>query len=185
MTKLLLALLASGLLTAGAVGCAGSSPTSLSTVASQSAPKHDRDDDSDHNDDDARALDYGHAAVGAERQAITNLLIDYYAAAAAADGARACALLMPFVAESVAENYGNSPGLQGKTCAVVISKLFKQKHQVLSGESATLKVYSMRVGEERALTLLSFSTLPEVRAITARRDGNRWKVLDVLDGILE
>jgi hypothetical protein len=105
----------------------------------------DRDNDSDHNDDDNRVLDYGHAPSAGEKEQIMVVVTDYYAAAAAEDGAKACRLLMPFVAETVVESIGHSAGLQGSSCSVVMSKLFKQDHALRSGESASLKFYAVRV----------------------------------------
>ena len=172
------------LLCVGPVACGGSS-SSGSHPASASAPARDRDNDADHNDDDAHVLYYGLPASAADKQALTTLIGHYYAAAAAANGAKACALLMPFIAESVAENYGHSPALRGKTCPVVMSKLFKQHQKVLVGENSTLKFVTVRVEGGKALAVLSFSTLPEVRQISARRDGSSWKILQLLDGIIE
>src|SRR5665648_8089 len=191
--KPLLGLLAIMLLSLGVAACGGSSKgtdsashTSSNATATASAPKKDRDDDGDNNDDDNQVLYYGHAPSAAEKQPIVELVTSYYAAAAAEDGAKACTLLLPFVAESVVENIGHSTGLQGKTCAVVMSKLFKLHHTILSGENATLKFYTVRVEGGKALTVLSVANLPEVRQLVERRDGSgAWKVLDLLDGILE
>jgi hypothetical protein len=182
-----LVVIAVALLCVGPVACGGSSSGTASGSRSpgSSVRAKDRDDDADHNDDDAHVLYYGLAAGAADKQALTTLIRRYYAAAAAADGAKACKLLMPFIAESVAENYGHSSALRGKSCAVVLSKLFKQRQKVLSGENATLKFVTVRVEGGKALAVLSFSTLPEVRQISARRDGATWKMLQLLDGIIE
>jgi hypothetical protein len=168
----------------GHAGSSGSAPSSA--TSSTGAPKRDRDNDGDNNDDDAKVLYYGNAPSAVERQAIVTLVSDYYAAGAAEDGAMACSLLMPFLAESVVEDYRHQPGLEGETCATVLSKLFKQHHSQLSGQHATLKFISVRVSGDRALTVQSFSTLPEVRQLAERREGNgKWKLLQVFDGILE
>jgi hypothetical protein len=186
----LIGLLVVVLLSMSIAACGGSSKStssaqSSSNAASTTTPKKDRDDDGDNNDDDNHVLYYGHAPSASEKQTLVALITSYYAAAAANDGTKACALLFPFIAESVAENYGHQAPLKGKTCAVVMSKLFKQHHQVLAGENATLKFVSVRVEGGKALSVLSFSTLPEVRQIAARRDGSNWKILQLLDGILE
>jgi hypothetical protein len=185
--KALLALLATALLVLGIAACGGSSGTSSTSNASASRhqPKLDRDDDNDNNNDDNHILFYGHAATPVDRQAIVTLLTRYYRAAAAADGAKACPLLMSFVAEAVPENIGHTPALRGKSCAVVMSKLFKLHHTLIAGESATLKIVTVRVEGDKSLTVLSFANLPEVRQMTIRRDGNSWKILTLLDGILE
>lgn len=178
IARALAALLATALLGAIASSC-GSTSHSSTTVA------RDRDNDLDHNDDDAQALGYGHAAGTADRAAITSLVRRYYAAAAAKDGATACRLLMPYIAESVAEDYGHNADTRGHSCTAVMRKLFALRHRLLVIESASLKVYAMRVGAGRALTFLTFATLPEVREITERDNGGEWKLLELLDQILE
>ena len=181
----LLVLLAILLLGLGPAACGGSS-TSHSTATVTAAVKKDRDDDNDNNDDDDKVIYYGHAPTPAERQPLVTLVTAYYAAQASENGATACRLLMPFVAESVVESVGHSPGLQGKTCAAVMSKLFKLHHTLLSGENASLKFYTVRVKGGKALTLLSFANLPEVRQLSEHRDSSgTWRVMDLLDGILE
>lgn len=184
MTKLLLTLLAIAILGVSFAACGGPS-TSTGSATTSSVPKRDRDDDGDNNDDDAHVLYYGRTPTATERQVLTALVTGYYAAAAAEDGARACALLIPFVAESVVEQYGHTTALKGKTCAAVMSKLFKAHHKLISGESASLKFYTVRVRGVKALTVLSFANLPEIRQLAERRAGSAWKVLDLLDTIVE
>lgn len=184
-----LALLVAALLGAGAIGCgsSGDSGTSASHAArsTHGAPKRDRDNDGDNNDDDAHILYYGHAALGAERHELIALVTHYYAASAHGDGARACRLLVPFVAESIVEDYGHTPGLQGRTCATVMSKFFAQRRHELVARNATLKFLVVRIRGEVALTVLSFSVLPEVRQLVERRAGGHWGVLSLFDGIIE
>ncbi len=176
-------LIAIALLGLGATACGSSSNATGST--SHHTVKRDRDDDGDNNDDDGKYLNYGHAASGTEKQALTTLVTGYYQAAATNDGAKACALLYPFIAESVVEDYGDTAALSGSTCAAVMSKLFERRHRLLVGESATLKMYAIRVNGDKALTVLSFATLPEVRLIQERRDGKTWLVMNLLDSIVE
>ncbi len=168
--------------------CGGSSGsgTSSRATASTTTPQKDRDDDNDNNDDDNQVLYYAQAASGGNRRAIESLIVRYYAAAAAEKGATACALLYPLVAESVVEKVGQSPGLHGRSCAMVMSKLFKLHHSELAAKSTELKFYSVRAGNRKALILLSFSSVPEVRQfILSRKSGGTWRVLSVLDGFLE
>jgi hypothetical protein len=184
--KPLLGLLAIVLLGLGVAACGSSRASHSSGAATTATVKKDRDDDGDDNDDDAHVLYYGKAPSAAEKQAIETLVSSYYAASATANGAKACTLLMPFVAEAVVEQIGQNPNLRGRTCATVMSKLFRLHHTLLAGENASLKFYSVRVGDGKALTVLSFANLPEVRQITERHDASgQWKVLDLLDGILE
>lgn len=181
--KPLLGLLVIALLCLGATACGGTDKAAGS--GAQSVVKRDRDNDLDHGDDDGKFLNYGHAAYAAEARALTALVKRYYAAAAASDGAAACSMLYPFIAESVVEGYGHTRALRGDTCAVVMSKLFAQQHKLLTGKSTTLKMYAIRVNGARALTVLRFAVLPEVRIITERREGSTWKMLNLLDSIIE
>jgi hypothetical protein len=181
--KIILGLLAILLVSMSIIACgsAGSTARTTATVAHK-----DRDNDSDNGDDDNKVLYYGKAPDPAEHQQLVTLLTGYFAAAAAEDGAKACTLLIPFMAESVVEKLRQGPGLSGNTCAAAMTKIFAQHHPELIAKSATLKFYSVRVGTKRALIVLSFSGLPEVRTMLALRDsGGNWKVLTLLDGFLE
>jgi hypothetical protein len=181
-----------GLLACGGSGQGASAERAPSAVAGRTqvtayfpGDKNDRDNDGDHNDDDAHLLYFGRAADTAERNASMALVTHYFAAAAAEDGPRACSLLVPFIAESVVENYGHTPALRGTTCAAVMSKLFKQHHALLATKSSALKVAAVRVEGDKALVILEFPTISEVRQLTERRQGSAWKVQTLLDGILE
>jgi hypothetical protein len=180
MARALLAALAAMLLCLGMVACGGSSAANTTQT-----PAHDRDNDGDHNDDDAHLLDYGHAAYGAEKQAIVATLREYYAVAAAENGAKACSMLDPVIVESVVEDYGHTSELSGKTCAQVVTKLFVRDHATLAGENATFKIYAVRVNGRIELTVLSFASLPEVRQLSVRHEDGSWKVLGLEDGIIE
>src|ERR1700722_12371876 len=182
----LLALLVAVLLCAGAYACGDSGQSESHSATSANVPKTDRDNDGDHNDDDGYVLDFGHAASAAESEPLKTLVTNYFAAAAAENGARACALMIPFMAESIVENLSHSPGLSGRSCAVVLSKHFAQQHSELVAKNSALKFYAVRIGPGKALTVLSFSILPEVRQLIERRDSNgEWRMLSALDGILE
>lgn len=109
----------------------------------------------------------------------------FYAAAAAERGAEACALLVPFIAESVVERYGHTQGVTGRTCAVVMTKIFKGRHSKLVPESATLRIPEVRVELPAALAILEFPDIPEVRQIRLRRVGDRWRVIALIDGAIE
>jgi hypothetical protein len=167
----------------GATACGSTSGATGS--ASPQAGKRDRDNDGDNNDDDAHILNYGHAPGATEREELTSLVRSYYAAGAAEDGVKACSMLYSLISETVAEEYGRIPALRGSSCATVMAKLFRERHHLLVGESATLKVYATRVKGERALTLLTFAMLPEVRQMLERRVGATWKIAALSDNILE
>jgi hypothetical protein len=154
-------------------------------TANPVAQEKDRDNDGDHNDDDAGILEYGHVASASDQHISVALVTRYFAAAAAEDGRTACRLLAPAIAETVAEDEGHSPGLEGRTCPVVMSKLFKRDHRMLAEKKATLKVTRVRIEGSRALAVLEFSSIPETRQITERRVGNTWRIVDLVDGIIE
>jgi len=210
--KTLLALLATTLLGLGSLGCGDSSRPQSARLASETGtasvsaaqstatttqppttqqPPTDFDKDNDgngkrHDEDDATVLDYGQAAGAPVKQAVTRLVERYYAAAAASNGATACSLLYSLIGESVAEEYGQPPGppaLRGSTCAVVMSKLFKQNQARLGAEDATLKVIAVRIKGKRGLALLTSKALPE-RHMPIHLEHGVWKIFDLTDSEL-
>lgn len=181
-----LCILASLALGLGVCAC-GNSGAGPSRAAGVHAAVHrtDFDNDSDHNDDDAKVLAYGHAAGPAERQIAVALTKSYFAAAAAENGARACQLLAPFLAETVFETDGSALALHSHTCAAVMSKLFQVRHQLLVEKSASIKVIVVRVKGNRMLVVLEFPPIPEARQIEERRIEGRWTVFALFDSIIE
>lgn len=171
----------------GARTGATSSAADVSSTARSHASTHkpDRDNDGDNNDDDGKVLAYGHAAGPAERRIAVALAKRYFAAAAAEDGAQACGLLAPLFSESVVEMDGHSPTLRGRTCATVMSKLFKVHHRLLAEKNASIKVIVVRARGDRMLAVLEFPPMPEERQIEERRVDGTWTVFALLDGIIE
>jgi len=156
-----------------------------STVVSSTTPKRDRDDDRDNNDDDWHVLQFGQVPVGAEKQAIETLVHDYFAAAVTASGRKACSLLAPFVAESVAESEGRSAALRGSTCAQVMTKLFELNHAELARKVPTLRVMRIGIQGTHSLVALDMPAIPIVHQVILRQVGGRWTMRSLLDGILE
>jgi len=179
---LLTVLAAAALLGTGVAACGSSSAVSGSS--SSHTVKLDRDNDADNNDDDAHILNYGSAPNATEAQQLKALVTGFYAAQAAANGTKACSMLYPLTAETVAEYYGRNPGIEGSTCAKVLTKLYKREHQTLAHKSATLKFYTLRVKGNKGLALISFDA-PEVRQILERRSRGAWKMSALSDTILE
>lgn len=171
----------------GLAACGSSSKTSAGTATAASHTGHhsDRDNDGDHNDDDGNVLGFGQAANAAQLRSIAALVTSYFDAAAAADGAKACALLVPLQAESVVEQDGRSPSLRGDSCAVVMSKLFELHHQLLLGKASAMKIIAVRIQGDVGLVVVEFPEIYEARQIGVRRTGDSWKVFDLLDGIIE
>jgi hypothetical protein len=146
-------------------------PSSTSLTA-YSVVDRDKDNDVQASCDDMNnnsVLSYDHAASVDDRQAVTAAIKRYYAAAAAEDDAKTCSILYWTVAEAVPEEYGRAPAppsLRGKTCTVVMSKLFRQHHRQLAAEPATLEVTSVRIEGPRELAIFRLPTTPEPRKIT-------------------
>jgi hypothetical protein len=169
----------------GVASSTASRETTTSTqtsVAHMPAPGSDSDNDNDHNDDDYA---WGQAASTSERLAVISLVRSYYAAAANDDGAKACTLLYSLLAEEIPETFGETPGppaLRGATCAVVMSKLFKQERHQLLTDQATLQVTAVRVKHLRGHALLYFARGP--RDLFIHREHGTWKVDELLDSPL-
>jgi hypothetical protein len=192
--RVLLAPLAIALVGFGANACGEASKPagSASTTASSPAVTTGRPETVtttatglvfDSDDDPIRF--YGHEADAAESRAITALVRGYYAGAAKDDGARACRMIHPLIAEAIPEDYAEQPSLRGKTCAVVMSKLLKQLHRrhapesASPKESATLEVIGVRVEGGIALVLLRFANAPEPDHIAVHLEGHNWKIWEL------
>lgn len=136
-------------------------------------------------EDDSSVRFYGHEASAPQWQAITALVKSYYAAAAKDDGAKACRMIHSLIAEAIPEDYAEQPSLRGKTCAVVMSKLFKQLHRqhapesATPRESATLEVIGVRVEGGVALVLLRFAKMPEPHHTAVHLEGHTWKMWEL------
>lgn len=135
----------------------------------------------------AKAIaEYGHEASPADKQAITALVKRYYAAAAADDGATACSLIHSTLSESVAEDYGQAPGpanLRGKTCEVVMSKLFRQLPGQPGPVLAATEVTGVRVEGRKGYALLHSTAIPE-GDIAVEREVGTWRVGTLIGGAL-
>ena len=149
----------------------------------------DQDKDFDGNatgyydSDDSGIRAFGHAANVTEQKAVVEMVERYYAAAAAADGAAACPMIVASLARAIPHDIGSPPGppyARGKTCAVVMSKVFRENHRQLAAEAATLKVSGVRVEHGLVRALLSFTSLPG-RWLSIAREGGAWKVHELLD----
>ncbi len=178
-TSLTIALLGQVLLACGGVGMRIHSGASTGLVKDWD---HDGDFDNVHVHDND--LYFGHSATPTARQTVTAVLERYYAAAAADDGVRACLLLYAPLADEIPIVYGRSPPgppeLRGKTCSMVMTKLFKQHRPRLVVDSATLDMTGLLVEGERGLALLRFRTMGN-RHMFVQREHGIWKVNELLD----
>jgi hypothetical protein len=166
--------------TGGAVRTASPATPTQSHLPTYSDSDNDNPGNSRYDSDDSPVLYFGHAASTADGRAIRALVKRYYATGAASDGATACSLLYPIIAESVAEEYGQLPLLRGRNCAEVMSKLFKQRHGELASDVAGLEVTRVRVSGNRGLAMLRFGAKPESRVLVKQESGV-WKMDVLLD----
>ncbi len=125
--------------------------------------------------DDRATFAYGHAPGARERASIASVVERYFAAAAADDGARACALLLPSFAATVAESYGVGDGSalvrDGRSCAAVIGLLLRRYR----GELAeAISVVEVRVAGRDAQVVFSSRRMPASYILLARHDGSWW-----------
>jgi hypothetical protein len=182
-------LLLAGLIVAGCGGAGKASSTSGQRSSSTQLPVSDGDKDIDSlgqgpydTDNDANPT-YGPAASASERQAIVALIEGYYKAAAAEEGARACSMLDPLIAEAAVEEHRpgkGSPRLRGRTCAQVLARVFAQRHHELVADAATLRVGWIQRQARQAVMLVHFGSTREltVRMHLAR---GRWQMNNLLD----
>jgi hypothetical protein len=186
---LALALLALCMSACGGASTGGASSRKQSALPAAAAGMLDGDGDDDtpgstppDSDGDARPS-YGPPADAADRRAIVALLRGFYAAAAAGDGVRGCAMLLALVAETVVEEHDHGKGprsLRGNTCPRVAAKLFRQRHRELAAEAAALRVPIVQMRFGKAWAVLNFGGAKEYVEIV-RREGGAWK----LDGLLD
>jgi hypothetical protein len=187
----LLAPLAVVLLSTGAFACGGTNKNTGSTPSTTApngvSPVRNLEDDNDGDNDNELVRSFAPEASAADTRTVTALVKRYYAAAYADDGATACSLLYTPLAKVIANEYGHSPdtqALHGKTCAAVLSKLFKQEHRRLAAEVAIMKVSTVRVSGNNGLVMLYFSGTRPERYFAVEREGGIWKMDTLLDNRL-
>lgn len=146
-------------------------------------------DDAEHlltDDDNSAVRNYGNPATAPDWRAVTALLERYYVTALRGEGSSACAMIAPGLARAVPLDYGKlGPSYLhgGKTCAAVLTLLFRHEHRRLAASVPRLAVRSVRVEGEDGLALLAFGKMPE-REIQVLREGVAWKMGALLDGEL-
>jgi hypothetical protein len=126
---------------------------------------------------------FGPYATPAERQAVAAFIKRYYAIAATGNGAKACALLDPLVAEMVAQgrNVGWGPSsLKGGTCPRVATEFFAQRRRELFEDVATLRVGWVQLQAKQAIALVHFGSKRE-RIVRLRRRYGVWQMFSLLD----
>jgi hypothetical protein len=180
---------------ASACGNAGRSTTVATTAAATTTTSHtpttapaggylhnDNDADADdepggpgpESDDRLPLAEYGPPVGSRGLQAIASAVKSYYAAAAAGNGARGCALLAASLAAGLVEDQGQSS--RSQTCAASLSLLFEHEHaQLANDEVATMTVIGAHARGNVGVVLLGFRKAPESELLIERENG-QWKV---------
>jgi hypothetical protein len=147
------------------------------------AEDYQRDDNGDYHDrDDMTILHFGRPAGPVDRWAILAFVRRYYAAAVAGDGAAACSMLPPGVANTVPKDYGGEgtagpPYLRGaKTCPDVMRLLFEHARSELTGRFVLTGV---RIDGDHAYALLGSTDRP-AGYIGLERVGGAWRVAGLI-----
>jgi hypothetical protein len=133
-----------------------------------------RPENDKYRDKDDNVVAFGPAASAVDRRSLAVFAKRYYAAAVAADGAKACAMIYPTLANAVVEDYGRPPGppyLRGKTCSAVMKRLFTHSRASLTTD---FTVTDVRVRGNRGYVLLGSRKIPAT-VLYARRQHGTWK----------
>jgi hypothetical protein len=142
---------------------------------------HTYDNGGYHDGDDRGVLTFGHAASSADTRAIAAVVERFYAAAAAGEGATACASMVSSVARAVPNDYRQAPGPSylygGRTCRAVMSRAFKYLRREMT---FAVEVSGARVNGDEGIALLGSRTMP-ASEIRVRREHGVWKI-DALFG---
>jgi hypothetical protein len=173
-------------------GAVAEKPSAVSSAASSgSYLKDDGDKDSDdelhkskHEDDEDDSTlwaPYGGKVSEVTLRAVAAQVRAYYAAAAAGDGGKACALLYRGLASGLGESPSQANRAGTSACASTVAHIFKERHQQLAGdEVATMVVTAVRRKGDLGLALLGFKKARE-GAILVKREAGVWKIASLLD----
>jgi ketosteroid isomerase-like protein len=124
----------------------------------------------------------GSEASRSDRLAIASLVRRYYVAAAAEDGARACAMLSPDIVAGLSEEPASSSApTRQNACAMSMSRVLKAQHQLLMEDDVpTMVVIDVRVDRDVATATLGFRRMP-VGSVRLRGEKGVWKMDSMLD----
>lgn len=146
------------------------------------------DEDSDYptrasykfpDEDDKTVFAYGHRSSAAQAKAIASVVKRYFAYAAAGDGSGACSLLLPSIAGSMSEAYGQGAGSSSpsaKTCQALLTGLFKASREELS---EAITVVEVRVKGVNSQVVIGSRKMRSASTILTRQ-GGVWKIEQVL-----
>jgi hypothetical protein len=123
----------------------------------------------------------GPPGTAADTRAVGVVVKRFYATVAANDGARACKLLYAPLRNAMAEDYGTyGPSyMHGKSCAEVMTKVFKHRKGTPTTNVTTIEVTGLRMKGKEAAALLH-SPAMALGEITIIREGSKWTILTLL-----
>ena len=179
LPRMLLACAAIALATVGTSACGSAGRSSAGKASAVSG--HDADQDIDsrgqggrYDTDNDATFGWGPLADAADRRAIVALVKRYYEAAAAGDGARACTMLDPLIAEEMIEQNRHS------TCARIMSRMFQPRHRELVEDVAAFRITAVQLRGNRAVALTDFSPT-RLLEVFVRRGHGVWRMDTPLD----
>ena len=117
-----------------------------------------------------------------DKREIGALVENYYAAAVADDGARACSLIDSSLALSLPHDYGNSFGpsyMHGKTYSAVLTNMFKHLPGQSTADLASTKITGVRVMGNRGFAQFTSRSFRTGEIAVAKR-GRTWKLTVVI-----
>jgi len=144
---------------------------------------YDLDSDVNPHEPDVDNVPFPHVAGPRVAGAASRLVRSYYAAAAAGDGARACALMSSGLAESVVEAYGSKTETVGsgrETCAQVSAGIFRHEHERLRRADAALRVVEVRTMQREASVRIAVRGSRKSQYMLLVSERGAWKVGKVL-----
>jgi hypothetical protein len=173
-------------------GCGGAGKAATSTTAAEQMPLQMRTEAAAQDSPETparfseqktrRYLTFGRVAGPTETRAAAVVVERYYRAVAVNDGATACRLMYPSMAQATPETIGPLAG-RHESCATVMTLLFRTRDGSPTRDVAGIVVAKLRVKGARGIALLRSPTMHEGE-IVLRREGRRWMVLDRLGSVL-
>jgi hypothetical protein len=124
----------------------------------------------------------GHLLRGAEARSAERLVERYYRDAATDDGADACRLLLPQLAASIVEDYGEGGGasyLHGHSCREVMAKVFRHVPGQPAAMLAAVRVTGVRAQGDAGFVLLRSPAMPHGE-VAVRRSGRGWRLVALI-----
>jgi hypothetical protein len=157
-----------------------------------SKQRNDGDNDFDsrggglYDGDDGEVTRFGRKATPEEMSLVGAAVKRYFAAAVANDASKACSMIAPLLVKNVVKDLSRRTGPpygHSRTCAELMSKVFKRFHAQLARYADSLSVIDLRLNRGAGPLVFGAKGLP-VRQILVVREGGVWKMNALLDSEL-